>query len=151
MMNYIEFISKKDVELKAVKPPFRVCGPGNFARWCYLRHGEDVQLFVNGWVNDQYLSDRMCDIINMYYQATCSQIRLLEANYYYCVVYKSGQVAYTSTERRLEIEEEATLMVDVYGFEEIQTIYIRDIEGNKWFEVCLEELEVVNQIRKGVL
>lgn len=151
MMNYIEFISKKDVELKAVKPPFRVCGIGNLARWIYLRHGEDVKLFVNGWVNNQYLSDRLCEQINLYYQATCSQIRLLEAKYYYCAVYEGGQVAFISTERRLNIEEEASLMGDEYGFEEIQTIYIRDIEDNKWFEVCEEELEVVNQIRKEML
>lgn len=90
MMNYIEFISKKDVELKAVKPPFRVCGIGNLARWIYLRHGEDVKLFVNGWVNNKYLSDRLCEQINLYYQATCSQIRLLEAKYYYCAVYEGG-------------------------------------------------------------
>lgn len=151
MMNYIEFISKKDVELKAVKPPFRVCGPGNFARWCYLRHGEDVQLFVNGWVNNQHLSDRLCEQISLYYQAVCSQIRLLKSKYYYCVVYKGDEVAFISTERRLEIEEEALLMKDFNCFEEIKAIYIRDIEDNKWFEVCWEELEVANQIRKEAL
>lgn len=64
---------------------------------------------------------------------------------------KGGHVAFISTERRLNIEEEASLMGDEYGFEEIQTIYIRDIDENKWFEVCEEELEVVNQIRKEML